>query len=81
MSGLLNVIALWLQDPEDADLSPAWEGIARWMWEDEGKGCRVAGARSASWDTSLAMQGIASATLHRGAAPGVHAPGAGIQVT
>jgi lanosterol synthase len=69
VSGLLNVIALWLENPRDADLSRAWEGMARWMWEDEDEGCRLAGARSATWDTSLAMQVIATAAPGAAAAP------------
>ena len=60
VSGLLNVIALWLEDPRDADLPRAWKGIESWVWEDEDDGCRVAGARSATWDTSLAVQAIAT---------------------
>ncbi len=61
VSGLLNILALWLRDPEDADMRRALERLDGWIWEDEEQGARVAGARSASWDTGFALQALAAA--------------------
>ena len=60
VSGLLNILALWLHDPNDADLLRALEKLDGWIWEDEERGTRVAGARSASWDTGFALQALAT---------------------
>ena len=60
MSGLLNIMALWLHDPDDADFRRALEKLDGWIWEDEEQGARVAGARSASWDTGFALQALAA---------------------
>ncbi len=64
VSGLLNVIALWMQDPGDADVRKAVERFDCWVWEDDRDGFRVTGARSAIWDTSFALQTLASAAPH-----------------
>ena len=61
VSGLLNIFALWLNDPDDADCHKALAKLERWIWEDEEDGARVAGARSASWDTGFALQALATA--------------------
>ena len=61
VSGLLNILALWLNDPNDADLLLALEKLDGWIWEDEERGTRVTGARSASWDTGFALQALATA--------------------
>ncbi|MDE2895727.1 MAG: FAD-dependent monooxygenase [Chloroflexota bacterium] len=76
VSGLLNVMALWLHDPGDADFQRALEQLDRWFWEDDDGGARMTGARSASWDTGFALQALsltpevsgASDALQRGAA-------------
>ena len=76
VSGLLNVIALWLHDPDDADFQRALEQLNRWFWEDDDGGARMTGARSASWDTGFALQALsvspevagASDVLERGTA-------------
>ncbi len=60
VSGLLNILALWLHDPNDADLRQALEKLDGWIWEDEEQGARVVGARSASWDTGFALQALAA---------------------
>ncbi len=60
VSGLLNILALWLQDPADTDLRQALEKLDDWIWEDEDQGARVVGARSASWDTGFALQALAA---------------------
>ncbi len=64
VSGLLNIIALWLADPNDVDVAKAWDGFEGWIWEDEVDGLRVAGARSATWDTAFAAQALAEAAPH-----------------
>lgn len=64
VSGLLNIIALWIADPEDEDLKLALERFEGWIWEDEVDGTRVAGARSATWDTGFAAQALAAAAPH-----------------
>ena len=61
VSGILNVLALWLRDPEDADGLRALAQLDRWIWEDDEGGLRVSGARSASWDTAFALQALATA--------------------
>ena len=61
VSGLLNILALWLHDPEDGDCQRALKQLDLWFWEDETRGARVTGARSASWDTGFALQALAAA--------------------
>ena len=61
VSGILNILALWLRDPEDADGLRALAQLDRWIWEDDEGGLRVSGARSASWDTAFALQALATA--------------------
>lgn len=60
VSGLLNILALWLRDPDDPDCGAALEKLEGWIWEDEERGTRVTGARSASWDTGFALQALAT---------------------
>ena len=60
VSGLLNILALWLHDPDDADCQEALVQLDGWIWEDEEEGARVTGARSASWDTGFALQALAA---------------------
>ena len=64
VSGLLNMIALWLHDPKDADLHRALERFEGWIWQDEQAGIRVVGARSSTWDTSFAIQALQAASSH-----------------
>lgn len=59
VNGLLNMIALFLHDPRDEDLRKAYATFDEWMWQDDTKGLRVAGARSATWDTSFVIQALA----------------------
>ena len=61
VSGILNILALWLHDPDDADGLRALEQLDRWIWEDAEGGLRVSGARSASWDTAFAVQALSTA--------------------
>ena len=66
VSGLLNMLALWLRDPDDADLRQALAKLDDWFWEDEEEGARVVGARSASWDSGFALQALAAAPAFDG---------------
>ncbi len=61
VSGLLNILAVWLRDPNDTDLHQALARLDGWIWEDEERGTRVTGARSASWDSGFALQALAAA--------------------
>ena len=69
VSGLLNILCLWLHDPDDADCRRALAQLEGWVWEDEEAGTRVAGARSASWDTGFALQALAAVPEAEGVAP------------
>ncbi len=60
VSGLLNILALWLHDRDDVDLHQALKHLEGWIWEDEDSGTRVTGARSASWDTAFALQALSN---------------------
>ena len=60
VSGILNILSLWLHDPDDADCRQALSKMEGWIWEDEDDGVRVTGARSASWDTGFALQALAA---------------------
>ena len=60
VSGLLNILALWLRDPHDTDCRQALAKLDDWIWEDEERGTRVTGARSISWDTGFSLQALAT---------------------
>ncbi|MBM4357560.1 MAG: FAD-dependent oxidoreductase [Deltaproteobacteria bacterium] len=64
VSGLLDLLALWRNDPSDPDLARGLARFDAWIWEDDDAGLRVAGARSATWDTSFALQSLAAAAPH-----------------
>jgi squalene/oxidosqualene cyclase-like protein len=64
VNGMLNLLTLWLNDPDDADYRRGIERLEGWMWEDEQDGTRIAGARSATWDTSFALQALTAASPH-----------------
>ena len=76
VSGLLNILALWLHDPDDGDCRQALAQLEGWIWEDDQRGARVTGARSSSWDTGFSLQALATVSeldgtrdaLRRGAA-------------
>ena len=53
VSGLINLIALWRNNPQDDDFRKGLENLSRWMWRDEEYGLRIVGARTSTWDTSL----------------------------
>ena len=60
VSGFLNILALWLHDPENADCRAALDKLDGWFWEDEELGARVTGARSGTWDTAFSVQALAA---------------------
>ena len=60
VSGLLNILAVWLHDSDDPDIQQALAQLDGWIWEDEEHGARVTGAKSASWDTGFSLQSLAA---------------------
>ena len=64
VSGMLGLLALHAADPDDPDLSQGLEAFEGWIWEDEQEGTRIAGARSATWDTAFAAQALSAAAPH-----------------
>ena len=64
VNGLLNLVALWRNDPKDPDLARGLERFEGWFWEDDVDGARITGARSASWDTAFAVQALSAAAPH-----------------
>jgi lanosterol synthase len=64
VSGLLDILALWAEDSHDPDVARAIERFECWIWEDDQEGMRVAGARSAIWDTGFAVQALRAAAPH-----------------
>ncbi len=64
VSGILNVLALRAGYIDDPDAKRALERLEAWVWEDDTDGMRVAGARSASWDTALSLQALTAASPH-----------------
>ncbi|MCA9515573.1 MAG: hypothetical protein KC635_11575, partial [Myxococcales bacterium] len=62
VSGLLTLLALGAAGgADDPDVARGWERLEGWIWEDDARGTRVAGARSASWDTAFALRALALA--------------------
>ncbi|MCA9620498.1 MAG: FAD-dependent monooxygenase, partial [Myxococcales bacterium] len=64
VNGMLNLLTLWLHDPTDPDFLRGLERLEGWIWEDEAEGTRIAGARSATWDTAFAVQALTAASSH-----------------
>lgn len=64
VSGLLAILTLRTADVHDPDAQKAIDVFDGWVWEDEEKGARVAGARSATWDSGFAAQALAAAAPH-----------------
>lgn len=63
VSGILNIIAVWLSDPNDPDFKQALAQMDGWIWEDEENGTRVTGARSASWDSGFCLQALSTVPI------------------
>jgi len=53
-----------LHDPTDTHLRKALQRLEAWMWQDERKGLRIAGALSSTWDTAFAIQALEVAGYH-----------------
>ena len=51
------------------------ERFEGWIWEDDVDGARVAGARSATWDTCFAAQALVAAAPHVDVSRGAHPRG------
>ena len=58
VSGLLNCLALFAENPRHPDLAPSLAAVEAWRWEDEAEGIRYVGARSNTWDTAFAVQAL-----------------------
>ena len=58
LNGLLNILVLWLNDPDDPELPETLAQLERWIWEDESQGARVALQRTPTWDTGFAQQAL-----------------------
>jgi squalene cyclase len=55
VNGILNTLALWVDEPDAPDVATSIAGLEAWCWEDETQGVRYAGARSTTWDTAFAL--------------------------
>jgi len=64
VSGMLNILALRSGYIDDPDAKRALARLEAWVWEDDEDGLRVAGARSASWDTAFSLQALTAASPH-----------------
>jgi lanosterol synthase len=53
---LLNILALYAEDPDHPELERALATMERWQWCDDAEGIRFAGAKSNAWDTAFAMR-------------------------
>jgi squalene/oxidosqualene cyclase-like protein len=68
VSGLLNTLALWANDPGAPEVEASIAGLEAWCWQDATDGVRYAGARSTTWDTAFALQALAEAPAGHAAA-------------
>jgi lanosterol synthase len=64
VSGLLNILALHAGRADDQEIERAVEQLEAWIWEDAEGGTRIAGARSASWDSAFALQALHATAAH-----------------
>lgn len=62
VNGLLNVLALWHNDPSDPDFHEAFARLEHWLWADPEGGHRYTGARSQTWDTGFVVQALCAGT-------------------
>ena len=58
VNGLLNTLALFIDNPSHPELEASLAGVEAWRWEDEKEGLRYVGARSNTWDTGFVLQAI-----------------------
>lgn len=59
VNGLLNTLALFIENPYHPELEASLAGVEAWRWEDEKEGLRYVGARSNTWDTGFVLQAVA----------------------
>jgi 2,3-oxidosqualene cyclase len=59
VNGLLNTLALYIENPLHPELEASLAGVEAWRWVDEKEGLRYVGARSNTWDTGFVLQAIA----------------------
>jgi len=64
VSGMLGMLALQASPRPEPDLKRGIERLEAWIFEDDTEGMRIAGARSATWDTSFALQALAASAPH-----------------
>ncbi len=57
INGMLNALGLFAAHPDGPDATAAVAGLEEWRWKDAA-GLRYVGARSQSWDTTLALQAL-----------------------
>ena len=58
VNGLLNTLALYIENPLHPELQASLAGVEAWRWEDAKEGLRYVGARSNTWDTGFVLQAI-----------------------
>ena len=61
VNGVLNLLAVWAENPADPTVARLLRGLDAWRWQDDGA-IRYAGARSQSWDTAFALQALTAAS-------------------
>ncbi len=64
VNGLLFMLTLWAWDRTDPVVRKQIDRFEGWIWEDDDEGLRICGARSATWDTSFALQAMSEARPH-----------------
>ncbi|MBW2693853.1 MAG: FAD-dependent monooxygenase [Deltaproteobacteria bacterium] len=72
VSGMLNILALRSRYADDPDAKRALTRLEAWVWEDDEDGMRIAGARSASWDTAFSLQALTAASPHAEVETAIH---------
>jgi squalene/oxidosqualene cyclase-like protein len=60
VNAILNCLALHAADSNHPELEASVEGLREWIWNDRKTGLRLAGARSAAWDTAFALRTLAA---------------------
>ena len=61
VTGLLNCLVLFAADPHHPLLERSLQAMETWKWDDEEEGTRLCGARSAAWDSALALRALMEA--------------------
>ena len=69
VNGLLHVLALYDQNPNDPEVGVALEAMESWKWQDEEEGIRYCGAHSTAWDTAFCMRAILASPTAAGSLP------------